>query len=61
LPTTTLAASGGKPRPPAPRGEVSVSEKSNREVVETYAKAQVDHDYDAMDQLRHADYVCEYP
>ena len=41
--------------------EVWVSEKSNREVVERYAKAHVDHDYDAMDQLRHADYVCEYP
>jgi ketosteroid isomerase-like protein len=38
-----------------------VTEKSNREVVERYAKALVDHDYDAMDQLRHADYVCEYP
>jgi hypothetical protein len=30
-------------------------------MVERYAKALVDHDYDAMDQLRHADYVCEYP
>jgi len=38
-----------------------VTEKSNREVVERYAKAHVDHDYDTMDQLRHADYVCEYP
>jgi hypothetical protein len=38
-----------------------VSEKINRDVVERYAKAYVDHDYDTMDQLRHADYVCEYP
>jgi len=38
-----------------------VSEKSNREVVERYAKAHVDHDYGVMDELRHADYVCEYP
>src|SRR6266511_4276896 len=42
------------------REEGSVSE-SNREVIERYAKAHVDHDYDAMDRLRHADYVCEYP
>jgi hypothetical protein len=38
-----------------------VSDKSNREVVEQYAKAHVDHDYDAMDRLRHPDFVCEYP
>jgi hypothetical protein len=38
-----------------------VSDQSNREVVERYAKAHVDHDYDTMDQLRHADYVSEYP
>ncbi len=35
--------------------EDSVSEKSNHEVAERYAKAHVDHDYDAMDELRHAD------
>ena len=44
-----------------PGEEGSVSERSNREVIERYAKAHVDHDYDAMDELRHADYVCEYP
>ena len=38
-----------------------MSEKGNREVVERYAKAHVDHDYDTLDQLRHASYVCEYP
>jgi ketosteroid isomerase-like protein len=38
-----------------------VGEKTTRELVERYARAYVEHDYDAMDQLRHADYVCEYP
>lgn len=38
-----------------------MSEMSNHEVVERYAKAHVDHDYGAMDELRHANYVCEYP
>jgi len=45
----------------SPQEEGSVSERSNREVIERYAKAHVDHDYDAMDELRHAEYVCEYP
>jgi hypothetical protein len=43
------------------REEGSVSEKSNHEIVERYAKALVDHDYDTLDQLRHRDYVWEYP
>ena len=38
-----------------------MTEKSNHEVVERYAKAHVDHDYDVLDELRHRDYVSEYP
>jgi len=45
----------------ARREEGRVTEMSNREVIERYARAHVDHDYDMMDQLRHADYVGEYP
>jgi ketosteroid isomerase-like protein len=38
-----------------------VSERSHHEVVQRYAKALVDHDFDTMDELRHRDYVWEYP
>jgi ketosteroid isomerase-like protein len=41
--------------------EGSVSEKSNREVVERYVQAMLERDLDGMDQLRHPDYVSEYP
>src|SRR5438309_2084309 len=41
--------------------EGSVSEKTNREVVERYMRAIVERDLDTQDQLRHADYVAEYP
>ena len=38
-----------------------MSEKSNREVIDRYARATVERDLDTLDQLRHADYVSEYP
>ena len=38
-----------------------MSQKSNREVVERYVRAIVERDLDTQDQLRHADYVAEYP
>jgi hypothetical protein len=38
-----------------------VSEKSNREVVERCIRAVVERDLDMLDQLRHPDYVEEYP
>lgn len=38
-----------------------MSEKSNREVVERYMQAIVERDLDAQDQLRHPDYVSDYP
>jgi hypothetical protein len=41
--------------------EGSVSDKSNREVVERYIQAIVEGNLDMQDQLRHADYVAEYP
>lgn len=41
--------------------EGSVSEKSNREVAERYVRAIVERDLDAIDELRHADYVEEWP
>jgi len=41
--------------------EGSVSEKSNREVVEPYILAIVERDLDVQDQLRQADYVSDYP
>ena|SRR6266478_2007490 len=41
--------------------EGTVSEKSNREVVDRYARAAVERDADTLDQLRHPDYVSEYP
>ena len=34
---------------------------TNREVAERYGRAIVERDLDTMDQLRHADYVSEYP
>ena len=34
---------------------------TNREVTERYGRAIVERDLDTMDQLRHADYVSEYP
>ena len=34
---------------------------TNREVAERYARAIVERDLDAQDQLRHPDYVSEYP
>jgi len=43
------------------RREGSVSEKSNREVVDRYVRAIVGRDLDTQDQLRHPDYVSEYP
>jgi ketosteroid isomerase-like protein len=41
--------------------EGAVSEKSNREVVERYVRAYIENDLDAQDQLRHADFVQEFP
>jgi hypothetical protein len=38
-----------------------MSEKSNREVVERYGRALIDRDWDALDQLRHQNYVSEWP
>lgn len=38
-----------------------MSEKSNRDVVERYMRAIVERDLDTQDQLRHPDYVAEYP
>jgi hypothetical protein len=39
----------------------SMSEKSNREVIERYIQAIAEQDFDTQDQLRHADYVSEWP
>jgi len=41
--------------------EGSVSEKSNREVVEQYVRAYVEEDLDTQDRLRHPDFVQEWP
>lgn len=38
-----------------------MSEKSNREVVERAVRAVVERDLDTLDQLRHQDYVEEWP
>ena len=38
-----------------------MSETSNRQVIDRYVRASVERDLDAQDQLRHADYVSEYP
>lgn len=38
-----------------------MSEKSNREVVERYIEAIIKQDFDALDQLRHADYLADWP
>jgi len=44
------------------RGEEgSMSEKSNREVIERYIQAIAEQDFDTQDQLRHTDYVSEWP
>jgi SnoaL-like domain len=39
----------------------TVSEKSNREIIERYIRAVIEQDLDVQDELRHADYVSEYP
>jgi hypothetical protein len=41
--------------------EVSVSDKTNREIIERYARAVIEQDLDVQDELRHADYVSEWP
>ena len=41
--------------------EGSVSEKSNREVVGQYMRALVEQDFATLEQLRHAEYVSEWP
>lgn len=51
---------GGRSNWP-PVGEGIVSEKSNREIAERFARAIVDRDLNTMDELRHSDYVEEYP
>ena len=38
-----------------------MSDMTNREIVERYMRAIVERDLDMQDQLRHADYVAEYP
>lgn len=38
-----------------------MSEKSNREIVERYVRAIAEQDLDTQDQLRHPDYVSEWP
>lgn len=38
-----------------------MSETSNRQVIDRYVRASVERDLDAQDELRHADYVSEYP
>jgi len=38
-----------------------VSEKTNREVVERYIWAIMERDFDVQDQLRHAEYIQEFP
>ena len=44
------------------RGEEgSISEKSNREVIERYIEAITELDFDTQEQLRHAGYVSEWP
>src|SRR5207249_3795783 len=38
-----------------------VSDKTNREVVERYVRAIMEGDLDTQDELRHADFVSEWP
>ena len=38
-----------------------MGEQNNRDVVERYARALVDKDWDTLTQLRHPDYVSELP
>ena len=38
-----------------------MSEMSNREVVERYLRAMIERDFETEAQLRHADFVTEYP
>ncbi|HEY8656773.1 MAG TPA: nuclear transport factor 2 family protein [Candidatus Limnocylindria bacterium] len=38
-----------------------MSEATNREVIDRYGRATVARDLDTLDQLRHRDYISEYP
>src|SRR5438477_12000761 len=42
-------------------GEGSVSDKSNREVVERYIRATMEQDFETEAQLRDPDFVMEFP
>jgi hypothetical protein len=44
----------------ASRGECMAAERSNRQVVERYSEA-LPTDFDALSELRHADFVEEWP
>jgi ketosteroid isomerase-like protein len=38
-----------------------VSEKTNREIIERYVRAVIEQDLEVLRELRHADYVAEWP